>query len=318
MSMRPLAHFIPRGTAVKNKPFVSARPLHLMLLPAVILLIVYNYVPMAGIVMAFQRFDIFLGFRAFWESEWVGLQNYRDLIRMGDPVDVVFNTLNIAVWKIAFGTIVPLFIALLLNELRSSGVRRIVQTVVYLPHFLSWVILGGIFRSLFSIDGLMNQFVGVFGLEPISFLQSNTWFVPVLVLTETWKEFGFGTIIYLAAIIGLDPGLYESAIIDGANRVQRARYITIPGIASTVILLLVLRLRGILRAGFDQVFNLYNPQVYETGDIIGTFVYRMGFESPTPLYDYATAIGLFQSAVSMILIIVSYWLASKFANYRIF
>ena len=303
---------------MKNKPFVSARPLHLMLLPAVILLIVYNYVPMAGIVMAFQRFDIFLGFRAFWESEWVGLQNYRDLIRMGDPVDVVFNTLNIAVWKIAFGTIVPLFIALLLNELRSSGVRRIVQTVVYLPHFLSWVILGGIFRSLFSIDGLMNQFVGVFGLEPISFLQSNTWFVPVLVLTETWKEFGFGTIIYLAAIIGLDPGLYESAIIDGANRVQRARYITIPGIASTVILLLVLRLRGILRAGFDQVFNLYNPQVYETGDIIGTFVYRMGFESPTPLYDYATAIGLFQSAVSMILIIVSYWLASKFANYRIF
>ncbi|MFW5789140.1 MAG: ABC transporter permease subunit, partial [Spirochaetota bacterium] len=156
------------------------------------------------------------------------------------------------------------------------------------------------------------------GLEPISFLQSNTWFVPVLIVTETWKEFGFGTIIYLAAIIGLDPGLYESAIIDGANRVQRARYITIPGIASTVILLLVLRLRGILRAGFDQVFNLYNPQVYETGDIIETFVYRMGFESTTPLYDYATAIGLFQSAVSMVLIVISYWLASKFANYRIF
>jgi putative aldouronate transport system permease protein len=303
---------------VKNKPFVSARPLHLMLLPAVVLLIVYNYVPMAGIVMAFQRFDIFLGIRAFWESEWVGFQNYRDLIRMGDPIEVVVNTMNIAVWKIIFGTIVPLFVALLLNELRSSGVRRIVQTVIYLPHFLSWVILGGIFRSMFSIDGLVNQFTGVLGFESISFLQSNSWFVPVLILTETWKQFGFGTIIYLAAIIGLDPGLYESAIIDGANRVQQARYITIPGIASTVILLLVIRLRGILRAGFDQVFNLYNPQVYETGDIISTFVYRMGFESTTPLYDYATAIGLFQSAVSMILIVVSYWLASEFANYRIF
>ena len=303
---------------MKNKPFVSARPLHLMLLPAVVLLIVYNYVPMAGIVMAFQRFDIFLGIRAFWESEWVGFQNYRDLIRMGDPIEVVVNTMNIAVWKIIFGTIVPLFVALLLNELRSSGVRRIVQTVIYLPHFLSWVILGGIFRSMFSIDGLVNQFTGVLGFESISFLQSNSWFVPVLILTETWKQFGFGTIIYLAAIIGLDPGLYESAIIDGANRVQQARYITIPGIASTVILLLVIRLRGILRAGFDQVFNLYNPQVYETGDIISTFVYRMGFESTTPLYDYATAIGLFQSAVSMILIVVSYWLASEFANYRIF
>jgi len=289
-----------------------------MLLPAVVLLIVYNYVPMAGIVMAFQRFDIFLGIRAFWESEWVGFQNYRDLIRMGDPIEVVVNTMNIAVWKIIFGTIVPLFVALLLNELRSSGVRRIVQTVIYLPHFLSWVILGGIFRSMFSIDGLVNQFTGVLGFESISFLQSNSWFVPVLILTETWKQFGFGTIIYLAAIIGLDPGLYESAIIDGANRVQQARYITIPGIASTVILLLVIRLRGILRAGFDQVFNLYNPQVYETGDIISTFVYRMGFESTTPLYDYATAIGLFQSAVSMILIVVSYWLASEFANYRIF
>ncbi|MFW5777440.1 MAG: ABC transporter permease [Spirochaetota bacterium] len=303
---------------MKNKPFVSARPLHLMLLPAVVLLIVYNYVPMAGIVMAFQRFDIFLGIRAFWESQWVGFQNYRDLIRMGDPINVVLNTLNIAVWKIIFGTIVPLFIALLLNELRKSSIRRVIQTIIYLPHFLSWVILGGIFRSMFSVDGLVNQFTGLLGLEPISFLQSNTWFVPVLIVTETWKEFGFGTIIYLAAIIGLDPGLYESAIIDGANRVQRARYITIPGIASTVILLLVLRLRGILRAGFDQVFNLYNPQVYETGDIIETFVYRMGFESTTPLYDYATAIGLFQSAVSMVLIVISYWLASKFANYRIF
>ncbi|MFW5836102.1 MAG: sugar ABC transporter permease, partial [bacterium] len=165
---------------MKNKPFVSARPLHLMLLPAVVLLIVYNYVPMAGIVMAFQRFDIFLGIRAFWESQWVGFQNYRDLIRMGDPINVVLNTLNIAVWKIIFGTIVPLFIALLLNELRKSSIRRVIQTIIYLPHFLSWVILGGIFRSMFSVDGLVNQFTGLLGLEPISFLQSNTWFVPVL------------------------------------------------------------------------------------------------------------------------------------------
>lgn len=289
-----------------------------MLLPSVILLCIYNYLPMGGLVMAFQRFDVFLGFRAFFESEWVGLQNYQDLIKMRDPVRVVLNTLNISFWKIVFGTTVPLTVALLLNEVRTSGFRRVIQTIIYLPHFLSWVILGAIFKDIFGLGGLVNNVVGSFGVERTPFLQSNTWFVPVVILTHTWKEFGFGTIIYLAAITGIDPGLYESAIMDGANRWQRAIHITLPSIASTIVILLVLSLRGILRAGFDQVFNLYNTSVYRTGDIIGTFVYRLGFESVTPLYDQATAIGLFQSFISMILIILSYTLARKYANYRIF
>ncbi|NCU27765.1 sugar ABC transporter permease, partial [Candidatus Nomurabacteria bacterium] len=213
--------------------------------------------------------------------------------------------------------IVPLLFALLLNEVRVKWFKRTVQTMVYLPHFLSWVILAGMFTSnIFSLDGMVNSVLGVFGIEPVFFMASNFWFRPIIVLTDVWKEFGFGTIVYLAAITGLDPGQYESAVIDGANRMQKVLYITIPGIAATIVLLGTLSLGNVLNANFDQIFNMYNTMVLKTGDIIDTYVYRSGLLGAK--YGLATAVGLMKSVISFILIMTSYKLADKFANYRIF
>lgn len=304
---------------IKKHRVVGTKSLHIMLIPAVILLIVYQYLPIfMGITMAFQDYDIFLGPKAITQSEWVGLQNYRDIIAMGDPIRVFLNTLNISFQKIVAGTIVPIILALLLNEVRKSYVKRIIQTIIYIPHFFSWVILGGIIIEILSLNGSVNTLLASLGFEKIPFLQNNTTFVPTIVATYIWKEAGFGTVIYLAAIASIDPTLYESAIIDGANRWKQTKYITIPGMKAIIILSIVLSLRGILNAGFDQIFNLYSVQVYETGDIIDTFIYRMGFESSIPQYSIAAAIGLFKSIISCILILSSNYLAGKWANYKVF
>lgn len=297
---------------------LSTRPLHIMLFPAVILVFVYSYLPMLGNVIAFMKFDIYKGVAAFWKSEWVGLENYRELISMGDPVNVLINTVTISVFKIVAGLAVPIFVAILLNEVRRSSMKRSLQTIVYMPNFLSWVILAGILKQVLSSEGIINNLLMVLGVEKIPFLQSNDWFVPTLVVTDVWKNFGFNTVVYLAAITGIDTTYYEAAIVDGANRWKQTRYITIPGMAAIIVLTSVLALQGVLNAGFDQIFNLYSPQVYETGDIIDTFVYRLSFQSTTPMYDLATAVGLFKSFVSLFLISTSYWLAYKFANYQIF
>jgi putative aldouronate transport system permease protein len=289
-----------------------------MLLPAVILVFIYSYLPIVGNAIAFMKFDIYKGVAAFWQSEWVGLQNYRDLISMGDPIHVLINTVIISVLKIAFGLLVPIIVALLLNEVRRSKVKRTLQTVVYMPNFLSWVILAGILKQVLSSEGILNNLIASLGGGKIPFLQSNAWFVPMLVATDVWKNFGFNTIVYLAAITGIDPTYYEAAIVDGAGRWKQTLHVTLPGMMSIIVLTAVLSLQGVLNAGFDQVFNLYSPQVYETGDIIDTFVYRISFQSTTPLYDQATAIGLFKSAVSLVLISLSYWLAYRWANYQIF
>lgn len=302
----------------KRKPFISNRPLHLMMLGVVVLLFVYRYLPMIGIYIAFIDFDIFLGRAALLKSEWVGLQNYRDILEMGEPVRVFFNTFEIAFLKIVFGLLVPIVFALLLNEVRRSSLKRLIQTVVYLPHFMSWVIVGGIAKEIFSSQGVFNQLTALFGADPVSFLQSNTYFVPLVILTHVWKEFGFSTIVYLAAIANIDPNLYEAAIVDGATRMQQTRYITIPGMKPIIILTIVLALRGILNAGFDQIFNLYSVAVYETGDVISTFVYRLSFESTTPQYSISTAIGLFKSVIGLTLIVGTNQLAKRWANYSVF
>lgn len=298
---------------------LSTFPLHMMLLPTVIVLFIYQYLPISGNIIAFQDFDIFLGLRAFVDSEWVGFDNFRRLFGMGTPIRAFRNTLNIAFWKITTGWIVPITVALLLNEIRQSWLKRSIQTIIYVPHFVSWVIMGGIIRQLLLSDGVVNILVqNVFGGDPVPFLQSNDWFVPIVIVTNIWKEFGFGTVVYLAAIAGIDPNLYEAAVVDGAGRWQQTKHITLPGMATIMVLTLVLALRGILNAGFDQIFNLYNVQVYETGDIIDTYIYRLTFESQTPQYDLGTAVGLFKSAVALIFISVSYWLAKRFAGYHLF
>ncbi|KZS48846.1 protein lplB [Paenibacillus glucanolyticus] len=286
---------------------------HLMLLPGILLLIFFSIVPMLGITIAFQNFKPGLG---FWRSEWVGLDNFRYLFELPDSRTVFFNTIYIAILKIAANLIVPIIFALLLNEVRSVLLKRSVQTIVYLPHFLSWVILAGIISDMLSTDGLVNQIIGRFGGEPIMFLGSNSWFPGIVVGSDVWKEFGFGTIVYLAALTGINPALYEAAAIDGASRLQKLRYITLPSLKPTIILLATLSLGNVLNAGFDQIFNLYNPLVYDSGDIIDTYVYRAGLLQVQ--YGLATAVGLLKSVISFVLIVISYMLASKFANYRIF
>ncbi|QTH43115.1 sugar ABC transporter permease [Cohnella sp. LGH] len=289
-------------------------PLHMMILPGLVLILIYSYVPFFGLTMAFQKF---LPARPFFDNPWVGLEHFRYVWDMPNSLRVLWNTLYIASLKIVVGQLVPIAVALLLNELRKEWLKRGVQTLIYLPHFLSWIILGGILIDILSpSQGIVNQLLGVFGIEPIYFLGDNRWFPITIVISDVWKEFGFNTIVYLAALTGINPSLYEAAVIDGASRWKQTLNITLPGILPIVVLLATLSLGNVLNAGFDQVFNLYSPSVYESGDIIDTLVYRVGLEQAQ--YSVATAIGLFKSIVSCVMISLSYFLAYRLANYRIF
>ena len=284
-----------------------------MLIPGFILLLLFSIIPMSGIVIAFEKF---VPAKGIWGSKWIGLENFRYMFSLPDSMDIFKNTLIIAVAKIIMQLVVPVLVALLINEIKSSAYRKTIQTIIYLPHFLSWVILGGIISNLFSLDGVINRIIVALGGTPTIFLASNTWFRPIVVITDTWKEFGFGTVIYLAAMTAIDESLYEAAEIDGATRMQRIWYVTVPAIVSTIVLMATLSLGNVLNAGFEQIFTLYNPLVYQTGDIIDTYVYRMGIENAQ--YGIATAVGLMKSVISMALIILSYYLAGRYANYRIF
>ncbi len=287
---------------------------HLMLLPAVVLVLIYSYYPMFGIMIAFKKFS---GFQGFFGSPWVGLDNFKYVFMMPEFPLVLRNTLVIATLKIVGNLAVPIVIALLLNEVRISFLKRGVQTLIYLPHFLSWVILAGILKGILSpSNGIVNQLLGLFGVEPIFFLGDNQWFPFTIIVSDIWKEFGFNTIIYLAAITSINPSLYEAAVVDGASRWKQTVHITLPGMFPIIMLLATLSLGNVLNAGFDQIFNLYSPVTYETGDIIDTLVYRVGIVNAQ--YSISTAIGLFKSAISLVLISTSYWFAHRFANYRIF
>ena len=227
------------------------------------------------------------------------------------------NTIVIAFWKIVLGLIVPIIFALMLNEVRHNGFKRTVQTIVYLPYFISWVVLGGIFIDMLSPStGIVNRIITALGGESIFFLGDNRYFQPTLIVTDIWKNFGYGAIVYLASILTIDTDLYEAAQIDGANRWQQTWHVTLPGMRMIIVLMLVLSLGNVLNAGFDQVFNMYSTAVYESGDILDTFVYRLGLIDAQ--YGPATAVGLFKSVISTVFISVSYFLAYKFADYRIF
>jgi putative aldouronate transport system permease protein len=296
---------------MKNKSF--AKHYYLMLLPGFIWLLLFSIVPMFGIAIAFQDYNPVQG---VFGSEWVGLEHFEYMFTLNDTMDIFFNTIFIAVLKIIGNLIIPLIFALMLNELRLMVLKRWIQTIVYLPHFLSWVILGGILLDIFAYVGPVNQFLSLFGVDPILFFGRADLFPILVVGSDIWKEFGFNTIIYLAALTGINPALYEAASIDGATRLQSLWHVTLPGIRTTAILLTVLSLGNVLNAGFDQIFNLYNPLVYSTGDIIDTWVYRTGLLDLQ--YELATAVGLLKSAAGFILISLSYFLAYKTTNYRIF
>ncbi|MBW7453198.1 ABC transporter permease [Paenibacillus sepulcri] len=286
---------------------------YFMLLPGYLWVIVFSIIPMFGIVIAFQDFTPGKGMLG---SEWIGLDTFRYMFTLNDTKTIFFNTIFIAVLKIIGNLVVPLIFALMLNELRIAVMKRWIQTVVYLPHFLSWVILGGIFLDIFSFQGPVNQIFAVFGVDPVLFFARADLFPYLVVGSDVWKDFGFNTIIYLAALTGINPSQYEAAAIDGASRARRLWHVTLPGIRTTTVLLAVLSLGNVMNAGFDQIFNLYNPLVYTSGDIIDTWVYRTGLLNLQ--YGLATAVGLLKSVAGFLLISVSYILAYRFTNYRIF
>lgn len=289
-------------------------PLHLMVWPGMIVVFIYCYVPMYGLLMSFENY---IPIKGITGSEWVGLDNFKFLFSMPDFWQVTWNTLVIAILKIIANLLVPIVVALMLNEVRKTSFKRGVQTAIYLPYFLSWVLLAGIMKDFLSPEyGFINQIIQLFGGDSIFFLGSNKWFRGTIIVTGIWKDFGFNTIVYLAALTGIDPTLYEAATMDGANRWQQTIHVTLPGIKPIIILLMTLSLGNLFNAGFDQIFNMYNPAVYETGDILDTMIYRMGLIDAK--YSLSTALGLVKSVISCALLSLSYWLAYKVADYRIF
>ena len=297
----------------KKKNWQKDWQLHLMILPGLLFILIFKYLPLGGITIAFKEF---LPGKGIWGSPWVGLENFEYMLALPDTKRVMWNTLFIAAAKILINFPVPIIISILLNEVKNHRFKRSVQTIIYLPYFISWVILAGIIQDLFAKEGLINQFLGIFGAEPVFFLGNKYAFLGVLIGTDVWKNFGYNTVVYLAAITGIDETLYEAAKIDGANRFQQIWNVTLPGIAPIVVLMMILNLGNVLNAGFEQIFNLYNPLVYETADIIDTFVYRISLVEAN--YSLGTAVGLLKSVVSFILIVTSYKIANKYSDYTVF
>ncbi|MNI11010.1 putative multiple-sugar transport system permease YteP [compost metagenome] len=281
--------------------------LYLIMVPGIVYLIVFKYLPMWGIVIAFQNYSVFAGIRA---SEWVGIAHFQEMFTNPEFFRIFRNTLLISLYKLVWGFPGPIVLAILLNEVRRAWFKRSIQTLVYLPHFLSWVIIGGILINVLSpTEGIVNRIIQMFGLEPVFFLADPGWFRSVLVVSDIWKEVGWGAIIYLAALAGIDPQQYEAAIMDGANKWRQIWHITLPALLGTIVILFVLRLGHVLDVGFEQIFVLYHPIVYEVSDVIETFVYRVGITQGQ--FSFSTAVGLFKSVIGLILVVAANRLAKK-------
>ena len=288
--------------------------LHLMLIIPVILVIIYCYVPMGGVVIAFQKYKPAKG---IFGSRWVGLENFEKLFATTGFKNALGNTLSISILKIVSLIAVPVVFSLLLNEMRSSGAKRLIQQIIYMPHFISWVIMASIIGQILSPStGIVNTLLRKLTGKTIFFLGSNEWFQPTLIVTSIWKNFGYSTIVYLAALSSVDPSLLEVAEIDGAGYWQRMLHITLPTIVPTIILMATLQMANVLSAGFEQVYNLLNSAVMDSGDILDTLVYRYGMKQAN--YSMSTAAGLFKSSISAILMVVSYRLAYRFSGYHLF
>jgi len=278
-----------------------------MFVPAAVLLLIFNYVPMYGTVLAFKEFSPRAGILG---SAWVGLDNFKNLFSNLYFFTVLRNTLKISLLKFVAGFPVPLVLALMLNEVKSSKFKRTVQTVSYLPYFISWVVVAGILINICSIEGgIINKMIRFFGGEAINFFGNGKAFVGLLVVSDIWKGAGWGTIIYFAALSGIDPAIYEASMIDGANRFQRIRYIIMPALVPAISINLILTCQSFMSAGFDQIFNLYNRTVYQSADIIDTYIYRIGITDGK--YEMSTALGLFNSVITITLILVTNKLIKK-------
>lgn len=307
---------IMSATSKRQSNFIRARnrPLHWMLIPPMVVVLLFSYYPLFGNIMAFQKF---VPAKGILGSRFVGLKNFEYVFSLPNTSQVIFNTFFISLMKIVVLVAVPIVFALLLNEVRNHFTKRAIQTAVYLPHFMSWVIMASILIDILSpSEGIVNKFIMALGFEPIFFLGNETIFPYVMVVTDLLKEFGFESIVFLAALMAIDPTLYEASSIDGANRWQQTWYITLPGISTTIVLIATLSMGYVLNAGFDQIFNLYSPVVASTGEILDTFIYKLGIKDAQ--YSVATAMGVFRALVSLVFIAVAYKLANKLVGYEIF
>ncbi|GAA3410270.1 ABC transporter permease [Paenibacillus hodogayensis] len=273
---------------------------YLMLVPVVAYYIVFYYVPMYGLQIAFKDFSPGLG---LWDSPWVGFQHFESFFGSYYFWRLLRNTLLLSFYELLFGFPAPIILALLLNEIRSNLFKRAVQTVTYMPHFISVVVIAGMMVDFLSRDGLINIVMGFFGIDPIAFLGESSWFRTVFVSSNIWQSVGWGSIIYLSAMSGIDPSLYEAAKVDGASRWKQTMHITLPGIMPTVIILLILQMGNLMSVGTEKILLLYNSTTYETADVIGTFVYRKGILESN--FSYSAAVGLFNSIINFILLIAA-------------
>lgn len=279
--------------------------MYLMLLPALAFLILFKYLPMWGIRIAFQDFNIFdpAG------SEWVGFSNFQKLFTSKDFLTVLKNTMIISFAKIGILFPMGILVALLLNEVHALWYKKAVQTIIYIPHFFSWIVVAGIFTSILSTtNGLLNQLIEFFGGEAVNFI-TPAWFRSVIVFSAGWKEVGWNAIVFIAAIASVGQEMYEAARIDGAGRLRQIWSITLPSIMPTIILMFILRIGSIMNAGTEQILAMYNPVVYNVGDVIGTYVYRIGLGKMD--YSFSTAVGLFESLVGFLLVMVGNWLSRR-------
>lgn len=292
---------LPDGVYKRNlgREISRYRYVYLLILPAFAFIFLYRYVPMWGITIAFKDYNAFDGIMG---SPWAGLKYFSRMFASATFARVMRNTVFISMLRILIGFPAPIIFALLINEIRHIRVKRVTQTISYLPHFMSWVVVGGIVREMLGLRGPINTIVEYFGGTAEVFLTSESLFVPVVIVSAIWKNIGWGSIIYLSAIAGIDPQLYEAAEIDGAGRIQRMVHITVPSMIPVIVILFLLRVGNILDAGFDQIFNLYNPLVYSVGDIIDTYVYRVGLVQLD--FSFATAAGIFKNVLGLLLMIV--------------
>ena len=284
--------------------------LYLLLLPALLLLIVFKYIPMNGVVIAFQDYNIFEGILG---SSFTGFENFKRAFDNPDFYRALWNTLFINFYKLCFYIPLPILIALMLNEVRKRAFRSTVQTIIYLPHFLSWIIVGGIFVNLLSVNtGMVNDWIRSMGLPPVKFMYDPNVFPHVIIFSSMWKEIGWGAIVYLAALSAIDPQLYEAARMDGASRLKQILHITIPSLSGTIVIVTLTSLGNVMNNSFEQILVMYNPAVYEVADVLNTYVYRQGIGQME--YGYSSAIGLFNSVVSLLLVVGANMLCKKFLD----
>lgn len=300
----------PIHRTLKKTYWARNKWLYIMLVPPLLYLLIFNYIPMFGTVIAFKDFSMVKG---IWKSPWIGFENFAYLFQSSEFYRIFRNSILLSFYRLIWCFPVPIILALFLNEIKNRGFKRVSQTILYLPYFISWVVLAGMITQFLSpTEGIINYMLGFFGIEPIPFLQKPEYFRSIIVISDVWKNSGWDTIIYLAAIAGIDQEMYEAAYIDGATKLQRVIKITLPSIMSTVIVMLILRMGSVLKNGFEQILLLYTPMTYEVADVFETYTYRIGVINGR--LGYSTAVGIFQSLIGLVMITVSNRLAQKFGE----